>query len=253
MRGHPGETDGTERSIDDEVLWALDLIAQRFPWEAHEVLEGVWRRVTPGSPARELTQGLVKLCAACLKRHTGDGPTALRLEGEARARLGAAGAGGVSVLGVDVADALAAVDVVASGGWPVLVPRRVIRVVAAAIVVAGRVLAARRRPELARGGLWELPGGKVEAGEGDHAALAREVREELGLDVVPGEALGEALHDYGDVAIRLVAYVCASRGGDPVLSDHDELAWLGPDELERVAWAPADVPLLDAVRRRLGG
>lgn len=127
---------------------------------------------------------------------------------------------------------------------------RVIRVVAAALVRDGRVLACRRRPSLARGGLWELPGGKVEPGEADAHALARELQEELGLLVSVGEVLAESLHDYGDIAIRLVALACAGDG-EPLLRDHDAVRWLAADELHTVTWAPADLPLLDAVAARL--
>lgn len=125
---------------------------------------------------------------------------------------------------------------------------KVIRVVAAAIVQRDRVLVARRRPELARGDLWELPGGKVEAGEDDREALAREIAEELQLSVTVGECLGEAVHDYGDVAIRLVAYACEHVAGEPALTDHAEVRWLDAPALDGLDWAPADVPLLPPLR-----
>lgn len=130
--------------------------------------------------------------------------------------------------------------------------RAPVRVVAAAIVRDGRVFAARRGPHVARPGLWELPGGKVEPGEDDRAALARELAEELALDASVGAYVAEAVHDYGDVAIRLVAYACVADG-EPVLTDHDAVRWVDADGLDGLAWAPADVPLLDGVRRLLGG
>jgi len=91
-----------------------------------------------------------------------------------------------------------------------------VRVVAAAIVRNGRVLAARRAPDAARGGLWELPGGKVELGESDALALVREIREELGADIVVDGFLGEASHDYGDIHITLAAWACRPRAGTGV-------------------------------------
>jgi len=119
-------------------------------------------------------------------------------------------------------------------------------VVGGAVVRNGRVLAARRRyPEASRGG-WELPGGKVEPGEDPGAALVREVTEELGLDVrVTGRLPGEQRIDDRLVLRVLLAEVVA---GEPVPREHDALRWLGPEELDRVAWLPADVPFLDDLR-----
>lgn len=127
-----------------------------------------------------------------------------------------------------------------------------IRVVAAALMRDGRVLAARRGPGQRQAGLWELPGGKVEAGESDAEALQRELAEELDLRIQVGEVLAENIHQYPDLTIRLVA-LKATLGGDqqPCATEHDALCWLGPDALHTVDWAPADIPLLDAVQAAL--
>lgn len=126
-----------------------------------------------------------------------------------------------------------------------------IRVVAAAIVEDGRVLSARRSPDRARGGRWELPGGKVEPGETDAQALAREIEEELGLRVEVGAELAVSEHAYPDLTVLLVALACRITGGELALRDHDDARWLGPDELDQVAWAEGDLPLLPAVRALL--
>lgn len=126
-----------------------------------------------------------------------------------------------------------------------------IRVVAAVLVRERRVLAAQRAPGKREGGLWELPGGKVEPGEDDATALARELHEELGVRVIVAEHLGEAEHTYAHGAVRLVAMRCTLADGEPRALDHAALRWLSADELLDVAWAPADVPLLDAVRAAL--
>jgi 8-oxo-dGTP diphosphatase len=128
-----------------------------------------------------------------------------------------------------------------------------VRVVAAALLRTGPVgpvvLAARRRrpPRLAGG--WEFPGGKVEAGETDVAALVRECREELGVEVTVGRLLGTA----SDGAIELVLHAgaCADR---PVTGDdHDELRWLGAADLGTVRWLPIDAVLLPCVTSALRG
>ena len=125
-------------------------------------------------------------------------------------------------------------------------------VVGAAIVRHGRVLAARRRrpPETAGG--WELPGGKVDPGEEPAGAVRREVTEELGCEVrVEGWLDGEEPIRAG--LVLRVAH-CTLVDGEPVAGvDHDELRWLGPDELEEVAWLAPDRPFLPAVRALLLG
>ncbi len=113
-----------------------------------------------------------------------------------------------------------------------------------------RTLVTRRGPGMAHAGAWEFPGGKVEPGESDASALARELAEELGLDVSVDACLGEADTPVGTRVVRLVAYACTTRD-TPVLREHDALAWADVAELPTFAWAPADVPLLGAVAAHL--
>ncbi len=115
-----------------------------------------------------------------------------------------------------------------------------IRVVAGAIEEAGQVLCAQRGPDQRHPGLWELPGGKVEPGESDAQALSRELREELGVEVVVGSYLGTSIHDYPDLAIELVAYNCILYSGRPESVEHAEVRWVSPDQLNLLEWAPAD-------------
>jgi 8-oxo-dGTP diphosphatase len=121
------------------------------------------------------------------------------------------------------------------------------RVVGAAVIEGGRVLAARRGPGRALAGLWEFPGGKVDPGEDDRTALARELIEELALTVEVNEAIGISEHRWPEGAIDLVVYRCRRIGDPPVRTEHEELRWLAPHELETVEWAPADRPLLGRV------
>ena len=127
---------------------------------------------------------------------------------------------------------------------------RMLRVVAGAWIRDGQVLAARRGPTQSRSGLWELPGGKVEPGESDAAALVRELQEELGVRVTVGAVVGCGRLDEPDTTLELVAYEVRSDD-TPVPTEHDALRWLDADALGLVPWAPADVPLIDALRRRL--
>jgi 8-oxo-dGTP diphosphatase len=119
-----------------------------------------------------------------------------------------------------------------------------IDVVAAALVRDGCVLAARRvRPVQLAGG-WEFPGGKVEPGEDAQTALARECREELGVDVTVGTPVAVASDD----VIRLTLLSATLAVGEPAAgADHDELRWLASTELESVAWLPIDRQFLPTV------
>jgi 8-oxo-dGTP diphosphatase len=115
-------------------------------------------------------------------------------------------------------------------------------VVAGAFIADAALLVAQRErpPELA--GLWELPGGKVVAGESDAQALIRELREELGVDVVVGAQLG------GDVALSptttLRAYLVTQTGGTLHPHDHRALRWVRLGELRALPWVPADTAWL---------
>lgn len=117
-------------------------------------------------------------------------------------------------------------------------------IVAAVIIMAGRVLACERSapPEVA--GRWEFPGGKVESGETDAAALARECAEELGVRVTVGPRVGPDVSlAHGRSVLRVFAVDLV--GGDvPQALEHTAMRWLGPDELDSVPWLPADKPIV---------
>jgi 8-oxo-dGTP diphosphatase len=131
----------------------------------------------------------------------------------------------------------------------------VLQVVGAAIVHDGRVLVAQRSGG-PYDGLWEFPGGKVEPGESDLAALVRECAEELGVAILPGAFLGEILLD-GVVgggapgASTLRVWSARLAGGDPVAHEHAQLRWMRAHELDALDWIPADRPLLPRVRSLL--
>jgi 8-oxo-dGTP diphosphatase len=125
-------------------------------------------------------------------------------------------------------------------------------VVAAALIDGdGRVLLQKRSAGRAMAGLWEFPGGKVEAGELPEAALARELEEELGIAVEIG-ALSPAAFASADNDGRhmlLLLYLCRDWRGEPRALDAAELKWVRPDEMGALPMPPADEPLIPLLDR----
>jgi len=129
--------------------------------------------------------------------------------------------------------------------------RPVIRVVGAAIVDGGRCLLAQRGPGMSQPGLWEFPGGKVEPGEGPRSALEREIREELGLEIEVGEALGRGSADDGERRIELEVYLATATGGELRLAEHERCGWFCAEELADLSWPEADLPIVPVLERVL--
>ncbi|TLS53990.1 (deoxy)nucleoside triphosphate pyrophosphohydrolase [Paenibacillus antri] len=118
----------------------------------------------------------------------------------------------------------------------------------------GDVLCALRSDRMSMPGLWEFPGGKIEPGEAPEDALIREIREELGVEVEVGALVADYTHAYETVVVRLITYFAAiARGGVPLAKEHERLEWRSVEELSALAWAPADVPTVEALRRGTGG
>ena len=117
-------------------------------------------------------------------------------------------------------------------------------IVAAAIVTEGRVLACQRAapPEVA--GRWEFPGGKVEPGEPDEQALARECSEELGVRVAVDGRIGPDVPLAHGWAVLRVFAVRLLDGDLPTALEHSSMRWLSADELYSVPWLPADEPIV---------
>ncbi|WP_461005732.1 (deoxy)nucleoside triphosphate pyrophosphohydrolase [Streptomyces capparidis] len=124
-------------------------------------------------------------------------------------------------------------------------------VVGGAVIRNGRLLAARRSAPPETAGRWEFPGGKVEPGERPEDALARELREELGVGVRVGKRLGGESVLRAGLVLRF--WVAELADGEPrPLQDHDALRWLAVDELDDVDWLPQDRVVLDEVAPLLG-
>ena len=125
-----------------------------------------------------------------------------------------------------------------------------ISVVAAAIFSDGRVLATQRGYGPQKGG-WEFPGGKIEDRETPRQALAREIREELALDILVGDLIGTVDYDYPGLSVSISCYVCWICGGKLTLREASDARWLARGELDSVTWLPADRELLPKVHDRL--
>jgi 8-oxo-dGTP diphosphatase len=124
---------------------------------------------------------------------------------------------------------------------------RIVLVAAVALVdVDGRVLIARRPEGKPMAGLWEFPGGKVEAGERPETALLRELKEELGIDVSEAclAPLTFASHVYSDFHLLMPLYVCRRWEGTVTAREGQELAWVKPRKLREYQMPPADLPLI---------
>jgi 8-oxo-dGTP diphosphatase len=130
-------------------------------------------------------------------------------------------------------------------------PRPVILVVAAALYdVAGRVLIAQRPAGKHLAGRWEFPGGKVGAGESERAALARELREELGIEVRAATPCMRLTHSYDDRDVELSLWCIERFSGTPCSLDGQRLKWVAPAQLAHEDLLEADQPFVQALRQR---
>lgn len=112
----------------------------------------------------------------------------------------------------------------------------------------GHVLIARRPLDKHQGGLWEFPGGKVEAGETAEAALARELAEELGIAVAAARPLIKVRHDYPDKQVLLDVWEVLSFSGEAYGAEGQALAWVEPEDLSSYSFPAANRPIVTAAR-----
>lgn len=113
----------------------------------------------------------------------------------------------------------------------------------------GEILCAQRSARMSQPGLWEFPGGKIEPGESPPESLQREIREELGCEIEVGDLVADITHGYPAVTVRLITYHARLTGGSPTPAEHAQLLWLPVSELDRLDWAPADIPTVERLRQ----
>ena len=123
-----------------------------------------------------------------------------------------------------------------------------ITVVAAVIEQEERFLVTRRPTGVHLAGLWEFPGGKIDPDESHHAALKREIREELDADVEVGELTFATTHAYPDRTVALYFYRCTLLGSPrPLLGQ--EMQWVARVELPLLGFPPADAQLIERLTK----
>lgn len=123
---------------------------------------------------------------------------------------------------------------------PEMTVKPIIKVPCAIIERDGKVLAAQRSTSGSLALKWEFPGGKVEEGESDVEALIREIQEELCVDIHIGDRLPATERDDVNRIIMLIPFVCQLATEDIVLTEHEQIMWLSPEELPTLDWAEAD-------------
>ena len=124
-----------------------------------------------------------------------------------------------------------------------------IEVVAAIIRKEGRIFATQRGYGEWQD-WWEFPGGKMEAGETREAALRREIREELSAEISVDDFLCTVEHDYPKFRLRMHCFLCSLLTDGLHLNEHEAAKWLSIDELDCVKWLPADLKVLEELRKR---
>lgn len=122
-----------------------------------------------------------------------------------------------------------------------------IEVVAGIVCRENKILATQRGYGEFKDG-WEFPGGKLEAGETKVDALKRELREELDMEVVVGDLLETVEYDYPQFHLTMHCYLCQLVKEEFVLKEHEAARWLGKNQLDEVAWLPADEGIVEKLK-----
>lgn len=128
--------------------------------------------------------------------------------------------------------------------------RKTINVVAALIRDGKRVFATARGYGNYKG-WWEFPGGKVEPGESPEDALVREIREELDSEISVDEYISTIEYDYPEFHLSMRCYWCSLVSGELILKEAEDAKWLDVETIDSVKWLPADITLIDEIKKRM--
>jgi 8-oxo-dGTP diphosphatase len=127
---------------------------------------------------------------------------------------------------------------------------KTINVVAAIIKRDDLIFATKRGSGEFKGG-WEFPGGKIESGETPQEALVREIKEELDTQILVNKLVDIVEYDYPSFHLTMHCFLCEIVSGDLILKEHDDAKWLSRDELNTVEWLPADLGLIEKLKKEL--
>ena len=125
-----------------------------------------------------------------------------------------------------------------------------IEVVAGIITDSGKIFATQRGYGDYKA-FWEFPGGKMEPGETPQQALARELREELSVEVDVGEFVCTVEYDYPGFHLTMHCFYCSVTGGTLTLLEHEAAKWLDMEQIHSVDWLPADVVVVNALEKNI--
>ena len=124
-----------------------------------------------------------------------------------------------------------------------------VEVGAAIIKKDGRILIAQRNKNKAEGLKWEFPGGKIEDNETVEEFLKREIQEELCIDIQIHDFFGESIYNCSKNSIKLIVFYGEWISGELKAIEHEKIQWVTVDELKHYDFAPADIPIVDKLRR----
>lgn len=131
-----------------------------------------------------------------------------------------------------------------------MMTKKMIKVVAAAIQRDGKYFCAQRPEGKSLGGLWEFPGGKLEAGESPETALIREIKEEFNADIEILNYVNEASYDYEFGTVVMTTYEAKLLSDELTLLEHQDAKWLEPENLHSLNWAPVDLPAVELLSKK---